>query len=98
MANPNDPIHAHRFGPWLWKRVSKKKLPNDNTLRIFHAPAYCYLFDLGIGLTEDTTGALVDLEYGPLKHLYDKYNVRFTDTTLANCVQGIPPMVRSSIF
>lgn len=91
MADPNDDIHRDRFGPWLWKRVSKKKLPSGNTLRIFHAPAYCYVYDSAVGLTEDAAGSIIGIENGPLQHFYDKYGIVCTQPDLAELVQIAPP-------
>lgn len=96
MANPADSIHTDRFGSWLWKRVAKKTLPNGDTLRVFHAPAHCYLYNLALGLTEDATGVIVYLEHGSLQHFYDKYAVRFTSPELAKYIQTVPPSMSIS--
>ena len=96
MANPVDSIHTNRFGPWLWKRVAKKLLPNGDTLRVFHAPAHCYLYNLALGLTEDATGTIVYLEHGPLQHFYDKYAMHFTSPELTKYIQTVPPSMSSA--
>ena len=91
MSDPSDSVHVNRFGPWLWKRVAKKSLPNGDTLRVFHAPAHCYLYNLALGLTEDYTGAIVGLEHGPLQYFHDKYAVRFASPDLARYIQTVLP-------